>query len=721
VQQLKKTLPPGVVLEPYYDQSELVRESIRSVRDAILIGLLLACIILFLFLGDWTSSLVAGLVIPVTVAITILFLWAIGQSFNLMTLGGLAAAIGLVIDDAIVVVENIVLHRDSGETRINAARLALREIAVPLVGSTITPVVVFLPLISVTGVTGSFFRALAVTMTAALLTSLLLAVTWTPALSLILLRERRKDGSTVHEEHGRLMRKVLHWHEHGLAWCLHRPFVLLGLCVLLIFGSWISYKALGSDLLPEMDEGGFVLDYIMPAGSSLTETNRVLEHVNRILHDMPEVESTSRRTGLQMGLAAVTEANAGDITVKLKNKRDRGIDEVIADARAEIKKTEPALDIEFTQILQDMIGDLSNAPEPIQIKVFANDPALLAELGPRIGDAIGKIGGVVDIQNGIDNTISGPATNFQVDPSVAARLGFTPTEVAEDATSILDGVTTTDPLIANGRPYTVRVRLGDETRQSLDTIQNTVFNSATGKLANLGSLAQVTQLPPQNEIKRENLQQLITITARLEGSDLGTAISKVQQTVAAMHLPPTIRIEYGGTYQEQQQSFHELVRVLLLSLVLVFGVLLAEFRNFAAPVAILTSSVLSVAGVLFGLLITGTTFNVASFMGLIMVIGIVAKNGILLLDADERYRQEGVSAEEAMMHAAQRRLRPILMTATAAICGMLPLAFALGSGSQMLQPLAIAVIGGLTISMVLSLIVTPVVYYLLTRSHASSA
>jgi multidrug efflux pump subunit AcrB len=483
----------------------------------------------------------------------------------------------------------------------------------------------------------------------------------------------------------------------------------------------MSYKALGSDLLPGMDEGGFILDYIMPAGSSLTETNRVLEHVNHILHAIPEVESTSRRTGLQMGLAAVTEANTGDITVKLKSKRNRGIDEVMADARAEIKKTEPALDIEFTQILQDMIGDLSNAPEPIQIKVFANDPALLAQLGPRIGDAISKIPGVVDVENGIDNTISGPATNFQVDPSVAGRLGFNPTEVAEDATSILDGVTTTDPLIANGRPYTVRIRLGDETRRSLETIENTVFNSTTGKLANLGSLAQVTQLPPQNEIKRENLQQLITVTARLEGSDLGTAIAKVQRTVAAMHLPPTIRIEYGGTYQEQQQSFHELSRVLLLSLALVFGVLLAEFRNFAAPTAILTSSVLSIAGVLFGLLITGITFNVASFMGLIMVIGIVAKNGILLLDADERYRKEGVPPEEAMMHAAQRRLRPILMTAAAAISGMLPLAFALGSGSQMLQPLAVAVIGGLTISMALSLIVTPVVYYLLTRSQRVAA
>jgi len=725
VQQLRKTLPAGVRLEPYYDQSELVRESIRSVRDAILIGLLLACVILFLFLSDWTSSLVAGLVIPVTVAITILFLWAIGQSFNLMTLGGLAAAIGLVMDDAIVVVENIVSHRDRGESRARAARLALREIAVPLVGSTVTPVVVFLPLVSVTGVTGSFFRALAITMTVALLTSLLLAVTWTPALSLVFLRERREatddetdDVMDKHrDEHGRVMRTVLQWHERGLGWALSRPLMLLGLCAVLAIGSLLCYRWLGSDLLPEMDEGGFILDYIMPAGSSLSETNRVLEHVDRILRRKPEVESTSRRTGLQMGFAAVTEANTGDVTVKLKSKRDRGIDEVIADVRAEIKKTEPELDVEFTQVLQDMIGDLSNAPEPIQIKVFASDPALLADLGPRIGDALGKIGGVVDIQNGIENTISGPATNFQINPIVAGRMGFTPVEIAEDATSILDGVTTTDPLIANGRPYTVRVRLGDETRQSLDTIQNTVFNSSTGKLATLGSLAQVEQLPPQNEIKRENLQQLIIVTARLEGSDLGTAIAKVQRTITAMHLPPTVRIEYGGTYQEQQQSFHELLRVLVLSLALVFGVLMVEFRNFSAPIAILASSVLSIAGVVFALLVTGTTFNVASFMGLIMVIGIVAKNGILLLDADERYRHEGVSAREAMIHAAQRRLRPILMTAAAAICGMLPLAFALGSGSQMLQPLAIAVIGGLAISMVLSLIVTPVVYYLLTRGE----
>jgi CzcA family heavy metal efflux pump len=720
VDQLKKTLPPGVNLESFYDQSELVRESIKSVRDAIMIGLVLACIILFLFLGDWTSSLVAGLVIPVTVAITILFLWLIGQSFNLMTLGGLAAAIGLVIDDAIVVVENIVLHRDAGQSRTEAVRLALREITVPLVGSTITPVVVFLPLISVTGVTGSFFRALAITMTASLLTSLLLALTWTPGLSLVLLRNRRPTaGEPTNDGHGhgdpgRIMSRVLHWHSIALEWSLRRPVALLIVCVVLIGGTYFAYQGLGSDLLPEMDEGGFILDYIMPAGSSLTETNRVLTHVEKILHDMPEVESTSRRTGLQMGLAAVTEANTGDMTVRLKTKRSRAIDEVIADARAEIKKTEPELDVEFTQVLQDMIGDLSNAPEPIQIKIFSSDPALLLELGPRVATAIGTIKGVVDVQNGIDNTISGPATTFEVDPVVAARLGFTPTEVAEDATSILDGITTTDPVIANGRPYTIRVRLGDETRLSLDSIENTVFNSSIGKTASLGSLAQILQLPPQNEIRRENLQRLVVVTGRLEGSDLGTAMAQVQKTITAMHLPTSVRVEYGGTYQEQQKSFHDLLQVLLLSLALVFGVLLIEFRNFYAPIAILTSSVLSIAGVVFALLVTRTTFNVASFMGVIMVIGIVAKNGILLLDADERYRKEGVSGRDAMVHAAQRRLRPIVMTATAAICGMLPLAFALGAGSQMLQPLAIAVIGGLLISMVLSLIVTPVVYYLLT-------
>ncbi len=723
VAALRKDLPQGVKLQPFYDQSQIVRESIRSVRDSIFIGLVLACVILFLFLRDWRSSLIAGLVIPVTVSVTVLVLWLIGQSFNLMTLGGLAAGVGLVIDDAIVVVENIVLHRDAGEPRLSAVRKALHEISRPLVGSTITPVVVFLPLIAVTGVTGSFFRALAITMTVSLLTSLVLAVSFTPGLALLLLgpsksKAMREPADAEHGEAGPALHRVLRGHKRALDWSLSHP-VWLGLvCLLLIVATCFAYRGLGSDLLPEMDEGGFILDYVMPAGSSLASTDRVLTHVQQILKRTPEVESTSRRTGLQMGLAAVTEVNTGDITVKLKDKRSRAIDEVVADIRAEIKKTEPELDIEFTQVLQDNIGDLSNAPEPIQLKLFTNDPVLLNEVGPRVAQEIGKIQGVVDVQNGVDNTISGPATSFQVDPQLAGRLGFTPTEVAEDATSILDGVTVNDPLIANGRPYTIRVRLGDEFRQNLETIRNTVFNSSSGHTASLGSVTTITELPPQNEIRRENLQRLVVVTARLEGTDLGTAVKQVQARVQAMHLPPSIRVVYGGTYQEQQKAFAELLRVLVLALILVFGVLLTEFRNFAAPCAILASSVLSIGGVIGALLLRQTTFNVASFMGLIMVIGIVAKNGILLLDADERFRAEGSNARDAMVMAAQRRLRPILMTALAAVTGMLPLALSLGAGSQMLQPLATAVIGGLVLSMLLSLVVTPVIYYLLTRNDS---
>jgi multidrug efflux pump subunit AcrB len=343
----------------------------------------------------------------------------------------------------------------------------------------------------------------------------------------------------------------------------------------------------------------------------------------------------------------------------------------------------------------------------------------LLSLGPRVEQAIAKIPGIVDTQNGVENTISGPATDFQIDPVLAGRLGFTPTEIAEDATSILDGLPTNDPVIVGGRPYTVRVRLPEANRASLDAIQNTVFNSSSGHTATLGAMAKVTQLPPQNEIRRENLQQVVLVSGRLEGSDLGGAMEAVKSTVSRLQLPASVRVEYGGTYQEQQRSFADLARVLVLALALVFGVLLAEFRNFAAPISILVSSVLSLTGVVFALLITGTNFNVASFMGLIMVIGIVAKNGILLLDADEQLRAGGMAADQAMLLASERRRRPILMTAIATVCGMFPLALALGAGSQMLQPLAIAVIGGLTISIVLSLVVTPVVYYHLVRIFES--
>src|SRR6202011_5752842 len=395
----------------------------------------------------------------------------------------------------------------------------------------------------------------------------------------------------------------------------------------------------------------------------------------------------------------------------------------MSDVRADIKKEEPALDVDFIQVLQDMIGDLTSSPKPIEIKLFSQDPKLLEAWAPKVAEAIGKIPGVVDLLNGIDNTISGPAVTFQVDTSVAARAGFTAEEVALDAAAILGGEPSPIPVVANDRAFTLRVRFPEANRASLEAMRDTLLVSSTGHTATLGALATVVENPGQTEVLRENLQRDVAVSARLEGRSLSSGIADVQKVVAGLHIPSSIRVVYGGTYAEQQRSFHDLVIVLILAVLLLFIVLLFEFGTFAAPIAILSSALLSTSGVFIALLITRTTFNISSFMGMIMVIGIVAKNGILLLDADQKFRALGFSAEDAILQSSRRRLRPIVMTALATLAGMLPLSFAIGAGSQMLQPLAIAVIGGVVISMVLSLIITPAVHFFATggRHESTSA
>src|SRR5712692_5550288 len=633
IEQLRATLPPGVHLEPFYDQSTIVHDSIASVRDAVLIGIALSSIILVLFLRDWGTSLVAGLVIPVTLLITFIVLKMTNQSFNLMTLGGLAAAVGLVIDDAIVVLENIVLHRDAGQGRLQAIQSALSELTVPLIGSTITPIVVFIPLISITGVTGSFFRALAITMTVSLFTSLLLALSWTPTLSLYLVRRKDTAPTRATSSEGPDMAallaaeeahlsgffgRIVEFYSRVMRAALRQPWTLIAGSLAIVVLSFVCYRFLETDLLPGMDEGGFILDYFTPPGSSLAESNRILLHIEDILRHTKEVENTSRRTGMQLGLAAVTEANNGDFTVKLKNDRDRDIEEVMADVRSQIEETEPATKVEFIQLLQDMIGDLTSQPEPIVIKLFSQDGKLLNDTAPKVADAISKIKGVVDVLNGVENTVSGPAVTYQVNPMVAARAGFAPEEVAIDASAVLGGEPAATPVILNDRSYTIRVRFPEQSRASLDQMSNTLLNSASGRTATLGSLATIVTDPGETEIRRENLQRLVQVTGRFEGVGLGSGIAAVQKAVRDLHLPSSIRVEYGGLYQEQQKSFHDLLTVLLLALVLLFAVLLLEFRTFSAPSAILASALLSIFGGLLALLVTRTTFNVASFMGMIM-------------------------------------------------------------------------------------------------------
>ena len=740
-------LPKDVKVTPFYDQSLLVRASITSVRDAILIGLLLSVAILWAFLRNWGTTFVAILVIPVTILATFLAMYVVGLSFDLMTLGGVAAAIGLVIDDAIVVVENIYTHLARGQSRREAVQRAVSEITVPIIGSTITPVVVFLPLTLLTGVTGVFFRSLALTMAVALLTSLVLALTLTPVLAERFVKARRRDlrpqgpgersesrpgvhglsrresemrGGDREEEQetGRFLGAIIRRYESVLNLALRRTSLVVVLALVVLVGSYVLYRNLGSEFLPAFDEGAFVLDYVAPPGTSLAETDRMLMHVEEMLKATREVESYSRRTGLQLGLA-ITEPNTGDFLVKLRAKRARTTEEVTDALRGQIESSEPALRIEFVGILSDLIGDLTSSPAPVEIRLFSEDAAALHATASRVEKSIQKVPGVVDTFNGV--VVSGPAITFRVDPERAARLGVSATDVANAVTTAMSGDAASS-ILQQGRLITVRVVLPPSESRSLQKLQGLQVRSATtGGQFRLDQVADVSYDTGQTEIERDGLRQSVAVTARLSGSDLGTAIRQIRAQLAKdVKLPPGMTVEYGGLYAEQQASFRELLQSLVLAITLVFLVLLVEFRSFAHPVAIVAGAVLALGGVLAGLFVTGSTLNVVSMMGMIMVVGIVAKNGILMLDAVEEHRAAGDSLHEALMLSGRRRFRPVLMTSLAAILGMLPLALALGSGAELLQPLAIAVIGGLAVALLFSLVVTPTVYAMLSKDRAKS-
>ena len=708
---LKQQLPPDVEIKPFYDQSILVRSSVGSVRDAIAIGLILSVLILYGFLRNWGTTFVAALVIPITVLITFVAMWIVGLSFDLMTLGGVAAAIGLVIDDAIVVVENIYTHMARGESRRDAVHKAIAEISGPIVGSTITPVVVFLPLALLTGVTGVFFRSLALTMSVALLTSLVLALTFTPVVAERFIRAPKSHDE---QEHGALLSRLIRTYERLLTLALRHSAAVLIAIAIVAAGSYVVYRFLGSEFLPEFDEHGFILDYVAPPGASLDETNRMLMHVERMLKETPEVESYSRRTGLQLGLAGVTEPNTGDFAVKVRESAQT--DEVVSELRKKIENSEPALRVEFLGILSDLIGDLVSSPSPIEIRLFSEDAAALRATSERVADTIGKVNGVVDVFNGV--VVSGPAVTFRIDPQRAALFGLTANDVNEALTAALNGDVVSN-VIEHGRSVGVRVWLSTPQLQ-LDQLRALQLRSpSTNAMVRIGQIATVDYDAGQTEIDRDGLRQTIAVTARLEGRDLGSAMRDIQAQLARQgHLPAGMTIEYGGLYQEQQASFRELLVALALAIALVFLVLVIEFRSFTHPTAIVCGAVLALSGSLGALLMTHTTLNVVSMMGMIMIVGIVSKNGILMLDTVEDHLRSGQDLTTALRESGRRRFRPVLMTSLAAMLGMLPLALALGSGAELLQPLAICVIGGLLFALLLSLVVTPAVFAMIHRHTA---
>jgi hydrophobe/amphiphile efflux-1 (HAE1) family protein len=705
---LARALPAGLRISKTYDLAEFVATAIANVRDAIIVGGLLAVIVLLVFLRDWRLTLVASITLPLTVMTTFLVMRWLGETINVMSMGGLAVAIGLVIDDAVVVVENIYRHLDGGDAPAQAVQRAMHELIAPVVGSTLTTVVVFVPLGLLSGVVGQFFRALSITLAAAVLISLLQALTLIPLLARAAAARRERVPHARHAA-GRLERA----YSRSLDETMRRPAMgIVAALVLALAGAGL-FAALGTGFLPEADEGGFVIDYRSPPGSALQETDQILRTgVEPILQQTPDIAAFTRRTGSELGLFA-TQQNKGDILVRLKPRgQRRSSDEVIDDLREKLTKSAPQLEIEFVELLQDMIGDLEGAPTPIEVKVFGDDAETLAGISEKVEHLLDGVSGVVDVV-GVQR--GNPETTWDIDPVAAGRLGLTIAQVSEQLSDAWLGDTRTELRLAD-RTIPVRVRYPDSFRFDPAQMAATPIRGAEGRTVPLGSLAHAQTSEGEIILERENLRQMTLVTGRLEGRDLGSAVAEIQGKLRALALPVGYTTEVGGQYASQRQSFRELLMVFAIAVALVFIILVVQFGRFLPAVLIILAAPLSLAGAFALLLLTRTVLNVASAMGLILLVGLVVKNGIVLLDYAHRLHAEGHPFTEALEIAGRVRLRPILMTTLCTLFGLLPLALGFGAGAELQRPLALAVIGGLSLSTFVTLYLVPLAYRALRRA-----
>lgn len=698
---LKKIIPNGIIITPYYQQATFVNDAVKSVTDSLLIGLLLAIIVAVLFLKSAKASATILIIIPVTLGLTLVVLYLTGNTFNIMTLGAIAAALGLIIDDAIVVVEQI--HRTHeehpDEPTVTLLQKAIHYLFPAMVGSSISTIVIFIPFVLMSGVAGSYFKVLTDTMIITLVCSFF--VTWL-LLPVVYLLLSKKENSSIEVKNEIEIHEVKT--QNWVAYFIGKPIISIGFCVFLVLSIFIILPNLETGFLPEMDEGSIVLDYESPAGTSLEETDRMLNEVEKIIIKIPEVEAYSRRTGTQMGFF-ITEPNRGDYLIQLKKDRSKTSNDVIDEIRAKVEATQPALRIDFGQVIGDMLGDLMSSVSPIEVKIYGNNQVELQKIAKQVSTIVEKVKGSADVFDGI--VLAGPAINIQPNYAQLAQYGITPTDLQFQMQTALEG-NLVGSLLENEKQTTIRLIYANGQKRSLEDIKQLKIFLPNGQSIPISSLVTITVEKGIAEIQRENLQMMSVVTGRLDNRDLGSVMKEIQSKVTQdIHLPSGYYIEYAGAYKDQQQSFRELLLILVASSLLVFGVILFLFRDFRIALVILFISVLGIAGSYMLLFMTGTPLNVGSYTGIIMIVGIIAENAIFtFLQFRETFKLTR-NVNQSIIYSISTRLRPKLMTALGAIIALLPLAIGIGTGSELHQPLAIAVIGGFIIAMPLLLIVLP--------------
>ena len=708
VKELQKILPAGVVLKPYYVQADFVQEAVHSVIESVWIGLLLAIFVSILFLRSGKASMTILLTIPITICLTLICLFQIGYTLNIMTLGAIAASIGLIIDDAIVVVEQIQRTHEEhpGEPSGQLVYQAIRYLFPAMVGSSISTIVIFIPFEWMSGVAGSYFKVLTNTMIITLLCSFF--VTWIGLPVIYLLLSRKKKIVAVNKNPVTHIKK-----QRWVGVLIHRPWISFVLITAMVLSVILVLPKLETGFLPEMDEGSIVLDYASPPGTSLDETDRMLRQAEKLIAKIPEVSGYSRRTGTQLGFF-ITEPNTGDYLIQLKKERSRTTDEVIADIRKQIESTQPALRVDFGQVIGDMLGDLMTSVQPVSIRIFGNDVTELKSLSVQVAAVVSKVAGTADVFDGV--VIAGPSVNIVPDFDKLAQFGITPASLQYQIQTSQEG-NVVGTILEKEQTPSIRIIDSGYQHRSVDQLGRLQIFLPSGKLKPINELATIQVNAGDAEIKRENLQTMGEVTARLENRDLGGVIKEIKQKLSAgIFLPQGYHIEYGGAYADQQQSFRELLFILIASSLLVFAVILFLFRDFRVALLIIVLAVLGISGSYLALYITGTPLNVGSYTGLIMIVGIIGENAIFTF-LQFRDSLNSMSVDDSVVFAISTRLRPKLMTALGAVIALTPLALGIGRGAQLHQPLAIAVIGGIIVALPILLVILPAMLRLLFRNY----
>ncbi len=711
VAELKKVLPKNTTIQPYYIQADFVSQSVKSVTDSLWIGLLLAIIVAIIFLRSFKASATILITIPVTLSLTLVVMYAINYTLNIMTLGAIAAAIGLIIDDAIVVVEQI--HRtheeNPDEPTTTLLQQAIKYLFPAMVGSSLSTIVIFIPFVLMSGVAGAYFSVMTNTMIITLVCSFFITWICLPVIYL-LLTKNAKDNThkKTHKSHEVKQRK---W----VSFFIARPVISIVFSALLAVSMVLIIPHLETGFLPEMDEGSIVLDYVTPPGTSLDETDRILTEIEKIIVNIPEVKAYSRRTGTEMGFF-ITEPNSGDYLIQLKENRTRSTEEVTSDIRQQVEASQPALQVDFGQVIGDMLGDLMASVQPIEIKVFGEDQEKLKTLSAQVAAEVEQVSGTADVFDGV--VIAGPSITIQPDFDKLSMYGITATNLQMQLQTALEG-NTAGNILEREQLTPIRMVYEREHKTGIDDLRNMDVFLPNGVLHPLADLATIKVQQGEAEVQRENLQSMGVITGRLENRDLGTVIKEIKQRIEGkIALPVGYHIEYGGAYAEQQQSFRELLMILITSSLLVFGVILFLYKDFRVAMLILLIGVLGISGSFLALYLTQTPLNVGSYTGLIMIVGVIGENAIFtFLQFRESLHNKG--ADDAIVYAISTRLRPKLMTALGAIIALLPLALGIGAGAQLHQPLAIAVIGGFIVAMPLLLIVLPTLLRMIFKKYTA--